>query len=358
MARFLRKKDQALGRPPGSLVFIGDHKMDRSLVRMKRFDQDTLIEEDIERIADAVPPPDASQVTWINVYGLEDTELVREIGQVFDIHPLVLEDILNTDQRPKMEEVGDYVFLVVKMLRFDPEDPDTILAEQLSLVLGRNLLLTFQERKGDVFEPVRERLRNKVGRIRTLGADYLMYSLLDTVVDNYIHIVERLGERVEDVDEAILDEDGDDDEDILQRISWYKQEMNYLRKAIRPSREAFLQLAKLDSNLINDQTYPFLRDLYDLETQASEAIDTYREILSDQLNTYRTAVGMKLNEIMKVLTIFAAIFIPLTFIAGIYGMNFDYLPELHFRYSYFVLWGVMLVVAGIMLRYFYRKGWL
>jgi len=267
----------------------------------------------------------------------------------------VLEDILNTDQRPKMVDGGSYVFVVLKMLRFDPAHEGSILAEQLSLVLKGNTLLTFQERKGDVFEPVRERIRKSQGRIRSVGADYLMYALLDTVVDNYIQLIERLGERVEDVDEAILE---DEHEGVLERITRYTREMNYLRKAIRPSREAFQQLARADSDLIHEVTGPFLRDLNDLTTQAGEAIDTYREMLTDQLNTYRTAVGMKLNEIMKVLTIFAAIFIPLTFIAGIYGMNFEYLPELHFKYAYFVLWGLMLAVAAAMLVFFRRRGWL
>jgi len=352
MARFLKSKAASHGRAPGSLVFIGEHRMDRPVLRLISYDGATMEESELEGLDQLTIAP--GRVTWLNLYGLEDTSVAGAIGARFGIHPLVLEDVLNTGQRPTLVDFGEYVFVVVKMLRAAPDDPDTILSEQLSVILGPGWVVTFQERIGDVFEPVRERMRKAQGRIRTAGADYLAYALLDTVVDNYIAVVERLGERVEDVDEAVLDEE----DDVLERINDYKREMSYLRKTVRPAREAIGQLAKLDSDLIADPTYPFLRDLHGLATQAGEAIDTYREMLSDALNTYRTAVGTRLNEIMKVLTVFAAIFIPLTFIAGVYGMNFDYLPELHLRYGYYVLWGLMITVGGGLLVYFRRKGWL
>ena len=352
MARFLKSKAASLGRAPGALVFIGEHRMDRPILRLIRYDPTAMEEVELGGLDQLTLAPD--RVTWLNLYGLEDTGLVAEIGARFGIHPLALEDLLNTGQSPTLADFGDYVFMVVKMLRSAPDQPDTVLSEQLSLILGPGWLVTFQERMGDVFEPVRERMRKAQGRIRGAGADYLAYALLDTVVDNYIAIVEKLGARVEDVDDAVLDEAGD----VLERINDYKREMNYLRKAIRPAREAIGQLAKLDTDLIAEPTLPFLRDLQGLATQAAEAIDTYREMLSDALNTYRTAVGTRLNEIMKVLTVFAAIFIPLTFIVGVYGTNFDYLPELHVRYGYYVLWTVMAVVAGALLVYFRRKRWL
>ncbi len=352
MARFFKSKAASLGRSPGSLVFIGDHRMDRPVLRLISYDVAAMEEIELAGLEQLAIEP--GRVTWLNLYGLDDTSLTSAIGARFGIHPLVLEDVVNTTQRPTLVDFGDYVFVVVKMLRAADDDPDTILSEQLSLILGPGWLLTFQERIGDVFEPVRERMRKAQGRIRSAGADYLAYALLDTVVDNYIAVVERLGERVEDVDEAVLDEE----DDVLERINVYKREMNYLRKSIRPAREAIGQLAKLDSDVVADQTLPFLRDLHGLAVQAGEAIDIYREMLSEALNTYRTAVGTRLNEIMKVLTVFAAIFIPLTFIAGIYGMNFEHIPELHLRYGYYLLWGIMITVAGGLLFYFRRKGWI
>jgi magnesium transporter len=285
---------------------------------------------------------------------LQDIELIRQIGKSFGLHALVMEDIVNTSQRPKMEEYDDYLFFVVKMMKYD-ESQGVIKSEQLSMILGKNFLLTFQEQPGDVFEPVRERIRKQKGRIRKVGIDYLAYALLDTVVDNYIFIIERLGEQIEDIEDEILNNQS---QHVLSRINDYKREMNYLRKVIRPAREFMLHLSRLDSDLIHDETTPFVKDLLDLASQAVEVIDTYREMLSDHLNIYNTGVNNRLNEIMKVLTIFSAIFIPLTFIAGIYGTNFEYLPELHYRHGYFVMWGVFLIVSLAMFRFFRRKKWL
>lgn len=223
------------------------------------------------------------------------------------------------------------------------------------MILGKTFLITFQERPADVFEPVRERIRKQKGRIRKVGIDYLAYTLLDTIVDNYIFIIERLGEQIEELEEEIL---GNQTQDVLTKINNYKREMNYLRKSIRPAKEFIQQLTRIDSDLIHEQTMMFLKDLLDLASQAVEAIDTYREMLSDHLNIYNTGVSNKLNEILKILTIFSAIFIPLTFIAGIYGTNFEYFPELHYRYSYFIFWGVLIVVALVMVRFFKRRNWL
>jgi magnesium transporter len=278
---------------------------------------------------------------------------MKEIGETFDLHPLLIEDIMNTDQRPKLQESDNNLFVVLKMLRYD-ETKQTIIAEQLSLVIGKTFLLTFQEQPGDVFEPVRERIRRQKGRIRATSIDYLAYALLDTVVDNYIYIIERFGEKIEDMEELVL---GNPEPEVMEQLSNYRKEMNYLRKSIRPAREAITHLARLDTELIDTETIPFLKDLEDLITQASEAIDTYREMLSDQMNLYNSSLSNKMNDIMKVLTIFAAIFIPLTFIAGIYGTNFEYLPELHFKYSYYIFWGVMVAVAVSLLIFFKRKRW-
>ena len=350
MARFFKKREEIKGMSPCSLIFIGNKKVDHIRIRVIDYDGTQLKEDELKDIAEGAEFKRTNTVTWINVDGLHDLALMKEIGGTFDLHPLLMEDILNTGQRPKLEEFDNCLFLVLKMLRYDKEK-QIIVSEQLSLVLGDAFLLTFQEQPGDVFEPVRERIRKQKARIRTSGIDYLAYALLDCVVQNYVFIVGRLGEQIEDLEEEVLKRS---EPAVMEKINAYKHEMNFIRKSVRPAREAILQLSKLDTELIHGQTIPLLKDLQDLITQAAEAIDTYRDMFSDQLNLYNSVVGNRMNDIMKVLTIFAAIFIPLTFIAGIYGTNFEYLPELKFKYSYFIFWGVMLSVAIAMLIYFRR----
>ncbi len=353
MARFFKKREEIKGLSPGSLVFIGNKKVENVRIRVIDYDGTQLKEDELKEIAEGAEFKRTNTVTWINVDGLHDLSLMKKIGDTFDLHPLLMEDILNTGQRPKLEEFDNCLFLVLKMLRYD-EQKQIIISEQLSMVMGDNFLLTFQEQPGDVFEPVRERIRKQKARIRGSGIDYLAYALLDCVVENYVFIVEKMGEQIEDIEEEVL---SSAEPAVMEKINAFKREMNFLRKSVRPAREAIMQMSKLDSELIDDQTIPFLKDLQDLITQAAEAIDTYRDMLSDQLNLYNSAIGNRMNDIMKVLTIFAAIFIPLTFIAGIYGTNFEYLPELKFKYSYFIFWGVMLGVAVVMLVYFKKKKW-
>jgi magnesium transporter len=354
MARFYKNKEKNKGLAPGTPVFIGNHKSDEILIRLIDYDQSSLKEEVISDIKAAKSLVDSKTVSWINTDGLEDIELLKEIGEIFQLHPLILEDIVNTGQRPKFEEYDECIFLVIKMLFWDAQK-EMINAEQLSLVITENVLLTFQERKGDVFEPVRERIRKQKGRIRATGVDYLAYTLLDTVIDNYLYLNARLGEQIEDLEIEILD---NPEQNVLDKINLYKRELKYIRKSIRPVRELVLKLVRSESELLTELLNPFLKDLEDLTTQANEMVDTYTDMLSDYLNMYHMGISNRMNDIMKVLTIFAAIFIPLTFIAGIYGTNFEYLPELHFKYSYFILWGVMIAIAGGMLIYFKRKKWL
>lgn len=354
MARFLKKQEASIGQVPGELVFVGDQKVRKTTVRVIDYDHDNLSEQEIEDIKDGLSFKETETVTWININGLHDLDLIREIGSGFRLHDLVMEDIVNTSQRPKMEEYDDFIFFVMKMMRYDEAEGE-VHSEQLSMILGKSYLLTFQERPGDVFEPVRNRIRKQKGRVRKVGIDYLAYALLDTVIDNYMVIIERLGEQIEELEEDIL---GNAGKGVVAKINNYKREMNFVRKAVRPAREFIDQLSRLDSDLIHNETRPFLKDLLDLANKATDVIDTYRDMLSDHLNIYNTGVGNQLNEIMKVLTIFSVIFIPLTFIAGIYGTNFDNVPELHFQYSYFIMWGGFLVITLGMLLLFKKRGWI
>ena len=335
-------------------MFIGDEKAEGMHIRLIDYDAEVLKDEELRDIESGAAAVRTETVSWININGLADIEKIRRLGGTFGLHPLLLEDVLNTGQRPKLEEFDNVIFVVLKMLQLDAASGE-VRAEQLSMVIGRGFLITFQEHAGDVFDPVRNRIRNNQGRIRVSGVDYLAYSLLDTVVDHYIQIIERLGGKVEDLEVEVLESF---EPKMLGEIHALKRELSFIRKSVRPAREAVLQLSKLDTDLIRPETGPFLKDLHDITTQATEAIETYREMLSDALSTYNGMVSNKMNDIMKVLTIFAAIFIPLTFIAGVYGTNFEYLPELHYRYGYFVFLGVLVAVGGGMLLFFKRRGWL
>jgi magnesium transporter len=354
MARFLKSSESIAGKAPDDLVFVGNQKLENSIIRVIDYNSERIEEIEAGTSEECRRFINTDTITWISVYGLHDLHLIQEIGKDFGIHPLALEDITNTGQRPKFEEYDNMIYLVLKLLIFDQES-EIVRSDQLSVVFGENFLISFHEKPIDLFFPLRERIRKHKGRIRKSGPDYLAYALLDVVVDNYMLAIEGIGSRIEDIEDAVLE---NPNQEVLNQITRYKREVNYLRKTIRPARELIVHLSKNDSELIQEHTLPFWKDLLGLTTQATEVLDSYREMLSDHLNIYNTSTSNKLNEIMKVLTIFAAIFIPLTFIAGIYGTNFEYLPELQFKYSYFIFWGIMISVAGIMVRFFKKKGWM
>ncbi len=354
MARFIKHTEAKAGLPPGSLVFVGEQKMEAARIRVMDYTPDSLTETQVE--VEALPGRylEPGTTTWINIDGLHDIPLIERVKDCFWLPPLVMEDVLNTADRPKIEEHDDIVFVCLKML-FLEDDGASVHSEQLSLVLGQGFVLTFQERVGDVFDPVRRRLRAPRARIRKLGADYLAYALVDCVFENYARIVEELGDQIEEQDELLLDNPG---ADILENISLLKRELAYVVKAVRPARDIAGRLPRLESELVRPETMPYLRDLRDLADQVGEATEAYKEILTGQLNVYNSAVANKLSDIMRFLTIFSTIFIPLTFLAGIYGTNFRYLPELEWKYGYFALWGVMVLVAVGMLVYFRKRKWL
>lgn len=353
MARFLKNTEARKGLHPGSLVFIGKKKSRGCSIMCLRYDAEHCEEQSLDTLEESTARIWGKGVVWIDIDGLHCAEVIQKAGQLFHLHPLLLEDIMHTGQRPKQEAFDTMLFLVLRMLRFN-EAGDSILSEQLAIVISDHHVLTFQEEPGDVFDPVRNRLRTGKGRARTAGPDYLAYCLLDTVVDNYIEIIENFGEQIEDLEQEIL---SGSRQKIMERINHYKREMNYLRKCIRPARDMVVQLARLDHPLLNDATRPFLKDLADLFTQATEVIETYRDMLNDMMDLYNTFMANRMNDIMMHLTVFTVIFIPLTFIAGIYGTNFDHIPELHLRYGYPVFLAVLFIIALGMLIYFKRKRW-
>ncbi|MDN7012246.1 magnesium/cobalt transporter CorA [Methanoculleus sp. FWC-SCC3] len=291
-------------------------------------------------------------VTWIDVDGVHDTKVIQAVGDAVGIHPLTLEDISNTRQRPKIEDYGDYLYVAVRMLA--PGDGE-FHSEQVSLVLGRGYVISFQEHPGDVFERIRERLRAGAGRLRSEGADYLFYALLDAIVDGYFAVIEELGERIETVEEEVV---ADPDRETLQAIYALKRSLIALRRSVWPLREAVAQLERGESSLIGEQTLVYFRDVYDHTIEVAETVETYRDTMSGTLDVYLSSQSSKMNEIMKVLTIIATIFIPLTFIAGVYGMNFAYMPEISHPWGYPLALASMAAVAVAMLLYFRKKGWI
>ncbi len=341
--------------PPGSLVHLGEQKAPSATLTLIEYAPDRpVIERQAGSVAECLPLDEGGYVSWLNVEGIHEMDVISDIGQALDIHPLILEDILNTDQRPKIEEFPDHIYIVLKMLSWNEAD-GRIESEQVSLILGAAFIVTFQEAGGDVFDQVRKRIRDGRGRMTRLGADYLAYALMDAIVDSYFLILENLGEQIEFLEEELVTEP---DTATLQVIHKLKREMIFMRKAVWPLREVISHLERGESTLFEQSTLIYLRDIYDHTIQVIDTVETFRDMISGMLDIYLSSVSNKMNEIMKVLTIIATIFIPLTFISSLYGMNFVYMPELQIRWGYFAVIGVMLVVGVLMLMYFRRKRWL
>lgn len=354
MPRRIKKISKSIGFAPGTLIHIGERKTEKVKITIIDYDEAQFKEKEAKTVEECFPFKDKPTVTWVNIDGLHESEIIEKIGNHFEVHPLVLEDILNTGQRPKMEDFEQYIFVVLKMLYYDEKD-DEIKGEQVSLILGSNFVISFQEREGDVFNPIRERIRNAKGRIRKMGADYLMYALMDTIVDNYFVILEKVGEKIESMEEELV---ANPTPEKLQAIHTLKRGMIFLRKSVWPLRELISGLQRAESELIAESTQIYLRDVYDHTIQVIDTIETYRDMLSGMHDTYLSSISNRMNEVMKVLTIFASIFIPLTFIAGLYGMNFEFMPELRWRWTYPAVLIAMFGIGVYMLTYFRRKRWL
>lgn len=354
MVRFMGKISKKVGLPPGSLVHIGEIKAERVRIQIIDYDEEDIAERDLGSVEECLPYLTRPTTTWINIDGIHDVELIRKTGEIFDLHPLILEDILNTEQRPKLDDFEDYLYISLKMLSYDTET-NRLITENLSLVLGSNFIISFQESEGDVFNPVRERIRKGKGRIRKAGHDYLLYALLDAVVDNYFIVLEKIGEEIESLEEGLITNATPKHS---QRIHNLKRELIFLRKSVWPLREVIGNLNKGESALIQDKTAVFLRDVYDHTIQVVDIIETFRDMASGMLDVFLSSVSNRMNEVMKVLTIIGTIFIPLTFFAGIYGMNFKYMPELEWPWGYPSLWMVFIFIAAVMVTFFKRKRWL
>ena len=354
MPKFMKKISKKAGAAPGTLVHIGEKKTEKVRIRLIDYDEKQLQEKELKTIDECFPCKDEPTVSWINIDGLHQVDVIEQLGRYFDIHPLVLEDIMHTGQRPKAEDFEKYIFLVLKMLYYD-EKVHQVKAEQVSLVLGSNFLISFQEQEGDVFSTLRDRIRNGKGRIRKAGSDYLAYALMDAIVDQYFIILETFGEKMESTEEELL---SNPRRETLDSIHAMKREMIFFRKQVWPLREVVGGLARGESSLISEPTEIYLRDVYDHTIQVVDTIESLRDVLSGMLDIYLSTISNKMNEVMKVLTIIATIFIPLTFIAGVYGMNFKYMPELEWHWGYYMVWGVMAAVVVTMVLYFKRKAWL
>jgi len=354
VGRLVRRATKAPGSAPGTLVHSGERKAESVVISMINYDRASINEVTLARIEDCFADAEDARVAWINVDGLHDVSVVEAVGDRFGIHRLALEDVLSTHQRPKVEDYEGHSLIVLKMLFFDAET-ESLTAEQVSLIIGEGFVFSFQERQGDVFEPVRHRLRAGKGKIRTMGADYLTYALMDAIVDSYFQIMEEVGDRIEELEAQVFDEP---QIDILHRIHRLRREMLVLRRAIWPLRESLGLLYRGEVDTVHEETQVYFRDVYDHSVQVIDAVETLREVLSGAMDLYMSGVSNRMNEVMKVLTIISTIFIPLSFFAGLYGMNFQYMPELGVPWAYPALLGLMVAIALGMLFYFRRKEWL
>jgi magnesium transporter len=353
MAKIIKEISKKVGLPPGSLVYVGDKEEKRFKLTVVEYNHDTYREEELASLESCLVLADEDKVTWLDVNGLHHVQNLQKLGDCFSLHPLVLEDILNTNQRPKIEDYGDYLYLVLKILSYH-EDENELNSDQLSLIIGRNFVISLHENDEAMFTSIRERLKSR-GRIRRAGADYLAYSLMDLVVDQYYVILEQLGETIEDLEEELVSHPNPQ---TLHQIHQLKRTMIILRRSVWPLREVLSQLERRESPLIQEGTALYFKDVYDHVIQVIDTIETFRDMLSGMLDVYLSSLSNRLNEVMKVLTIIATIFIPLTFIAGVYGMNFEHMPELKWRWGYFAILGLMAVAATVMLFFFRKKKWI
>ncbi|MEW5894751.1 MAG: magnesium/cobalt transporter CorA [Candidatus Omnitrophota bacterium] len=342
-----------IGLPPGTICVPVKPPQEKVRITVFDYTESYVTENELKDIEECFCLRDKASITWINIDGVHDCDLIQKIDAHFNIHPLILEDIVAVNQRPKFDDFEQYMFIAMKMIYWGKET-NAVESEQVSLIIGPNYVISFQEKPGDVFEGIRERLRTGKGRVRKMGADYLGYCLLDAVVDNYFLVLEKFDDQVEELDEQIKTEANGG---VSRDLHVLKRNLIFLKKQVWPLRELLAAVLRSESRLVKKSTHIYFRDLYDHTVQVVDTIETFREMMAGMNDVYLSMISHRMNEVMKVLTMFASIFIPLTFIAGVYGMNFSYMPELNWKWGYFLALGIMAFVAAGMLVYFKRKKW-
>tara|TARA_R110001599_G_scaffold353881_1_gene602048 strand:+ start:27735 stop:28799 length:1065 start_codon:yes stop_codon:yes gene_type:complete len=353
--RHRNRPSHKTGLPPGSLVHVGDVRVEETTISVIDYSKENVAEIGITSVSDLLPFRHSDTVTWVIVEGLANVAVVEEIGELFGVHQLVLEDILNTHQRPKFDEFDDYLFIVLKGLVV-AEEGFSVSYEQISLLVFHNMVIAFKERQDEVLEPVKQRVKTSKGRFRGMGADFLTYSILDAIIDQNFILIDSLDEAINVIeDQLLVGEPGNETLNSIQRL---KREIVTARRHISPVRELINQMLRSESALIDEKTHIYLRDASDHAIRIIESIELHRDITSGLLDIYISGVSNRMNEVMKVLTVFASIFIPLTFLTGIYGMNFEYMPELKWHWAYPALWCVFISIPAVLLVYFKRKKWL
>ncbi len=355
MTTSLSTASEKSGLPPGSLIHVGNILETETRMTVIDYNKDDIKETKIQSIDEVLRYKDSNSVTWVIIEGLTNVDIVERIGTIFGIHQLVLEDILNTHQRPKFEEYDDHLYIVLKSL-LSEDTQFTVNHEQISLLVLKGIVFLFKEKKDSLFDPIKQRLRTSKGRLRSRGSDYLAYAILDTIVDQNFILIDSLDEAVTSLEDSLLT--SEPKKEMLNKIQWLKREIISIRRHVSPIRELLAGVLRSESELIDEQTHIYLRDVSDHAIRVIESIESYRDILTGLLDIYISSVSNKMNEVMKVLTVFASIFIPLTFLAGIYGMNFEYMPELKWKWAYPILWSAFITISVVLLIYFKRKKWL
>lgn len=350
-----KKTDPKNWLPPGSLVYVGEDSDSKVKINIIDYSEDFFSELQVQSIEECKSNTEEEEnVTWVDIKGLNDTKTIEEVGKYFGIHRLWLEDVLNTEHQPKAEEVDDLLFIIIKAVRFD-EELQFLEYDQVSLFLGKNFVVSFTENKTDILEPVKNRIRQAKGRIRQAKADYLFYALVDSMVDQYQHVIKILGHKIEDLDTQMNIEVRDKD---AQEIRHLKNELIYLRKAALPIRDSIAVISRSETEDIAPRTKMYFKDSYEHALQNLAQLDFYREMINSLTEAYGQNMNRKLNEILRVLTVFTTIFSPLTFIVGVYGMNFKHMPELDWHFGYYLVWGGMFAIVAIMLLVFKKKKWI
>lgn len=355
LRKLFRTKKKQAGLPPGTPVYTGEHRTDKIVINLLDYNGQNISEKEIEHVTDCGSACiNSTTISWIDVEGLHDAAKIQEVGKTLNLHPLVIEDILNVEQRPKMEEYDGYIYVVLKMFHLKGESGE-IVPEQVSIILSKHYVVTFQEGiEGDTFHSIRERIRNNKGVITKMSSDYLVYSIMDSIIDSYFTVLEAFGDRIESLEEELVN---NPEKRTLTEIYRLKREMLYLRKTVWPLREAISRLERGESELITRNTHIYLRDVYDHTINVLDTIETYRDMLSGMIDIYLSSISNRLNETMKYLALISTIFIPMTFIASIYGMNFEIMPELLWEHGYLFALGLMASVGIGFFVYFKKKKW-